>query len=129
MLDVSMRTDRLTEIEQRLDAATPGPWTSDLSAVEFGQGPFDDCGASVMDANEEYVVMGGQQDEQGGAVGVIKNADADFIAHSRSDMEWLIERLSTYEAALGEIMHDTAKVPVGCECATFCYNIAKESLG
>lgn len=106
-----MTDEELKVIEERLNKATPGPWYSSASAVPWKKGqrsPFEDQGASVRtapcDENADDnraaldVIIGGSQDEQGGAVGVLTNEDADFIAHARTDIEALlseIKRLKT----------------------------------
>ncbi len=63
--------------------ATQGEWVADeATPYTSDMGPFDDFGASVY-ADHLYgkaIVVGGAQDEQGGAVGVLTNEDARYIA-------------------------------------------------
>ena len=91
------------EAKERADRATEGPWYASR-AVEYdpkNTNPFHDEGASVSNDGpikepydaRTYVVMGGKQDEQGGAVGVLKNADADFVAQARGDVPDLSDAL------------------------------------
>ena len=78
----------IDDIQARVDAATGGPWeaTSCRPWSSRQQSPFDDYGASIDD-----VVVGGAQYEQGGAVGILLPEDAQFIAHARADVPWLLE--------------------------------------
>ena len=72
-----------SELKRLAEAATPGPWKVEGEAVEWQlhQGPFDDTGASIVTVQSlQYVIGGGSQDEQGGAVGVLRSTDAEFIA-------------------------------------------------
>jgi len=77
---------------------TPGPWESDDGAVEYepGHGPFYEQGASITAGYDHYVVVGGCQDEQGSAIGVLRNADARLMAASP-------DLLAACEAALNFI--------------------------
>lgn len=73
--------DRLTEIHERTDAATPGPWET-AGIGDFGwhiNGP---------DGNVET-----QDSEQG-------RADAEFIAHAREDVPWLRDELEMARGVL-----------------------------
>lgn len=61
---------------------SPLPWMIWQDAAEHRDGQkssFDDMGAYMMDANGGIVIEGGAQDEQGGAVGVLRQVDAEFI--------------------------------------------------
>lgn len=90
---------RLDEIAEREKRATPGEWFSSDDAIEWSpkqMNSFVDRGAAI----EPDIVVGGAQDEQGGAVGVIRNEDATFIAHARQDIPWL---LSNIRAAIRHI--------------------------
>lgn len=102
-----MTDEELRAIEDRLAKATPGPWYSSNDAVPWRKDqrlPFDDKGAWVKtcpcDENADEgprdakdIVVGGAQDEQGGAVGVLSNEDAAFIAHARTDIAALLEEV------------------------------------
>ena len=92
----------IEEIRQRLENATPGPWESDRGATDGAlTGNCNDAeGASVMAGERDYIIIGGSQDEQGGCVGVCMNADAEFIAHSITDVEALLEVLDLMTDAL-----------------------------
>jgi len=75
---IILTPEHIAEIKALAEKATPGPWESDGMAVPFHpkqSSPFEDQGASV-----DPVIIGGCQDEQGGAVGVLRNDDAAYIA-------------------------------------------------
>lgn len=64
---------RIAEIEKRLDAATPGPWSAGMSFT--GKYP------KIYGRNYESVAI------------ATKESDADFIAHARADVEELLEEV------------------------------------
>ena len=103
-----MTEERLAEIKARCEAATPGPWRfSEAHEWQEGDGPFDDWGADIQrDADGDDVVVGGAQDEQGGAVGVLRNEDAEFIAASREDVPWLLTEVERLERRVRYLEHD-----------------------
>lgn len=68
-------TTRLDEIKARLAAATAGPWTI------FGSELYEDEFAVMHSEGRNCV-----------ADGVLRR-DAEFIAHARADIEWLIGEL------------------------------------
>ena len=96
-----MKQDELDAIRARCEAATPGPWNYG-EAVEWrrGAGPFEDRGAEIISFSDVEVVVGGLQDEQGGAVGVLRNADAAFIAHARADVPALLNEVARLNAII-----------------------------
>ena len=66
---------------------TPTPWKlGDLPIVEYNprshNSLFHERGGSIMAGDDADIVVGGCQDEQGGAVGVLRNADAEFIVRA-----------------------------------------------
>lgn len=91
-------------MDERFDDISPGPWEIGGDIVEWSpkqKSPFDDQGASILASNGQYVVEGGSQDEQGGAVGVLRMPDAiaiaalpDIIAE-RDALRAEVERLRT----------------------------------
>lgn len=109
-----MTHDELKAIEDRLSKTTPGPWHSSADAKPYdGRSPFSEVGASIKNCpcDEEAdfeprgaltVIVGGAQDEQGGAVGVLRNEDADFIAHARTDIAALIEEVRRLKGEMVE---------------------------
>ena len=66
--------DRLSEIERRVNEATPGPW-------KYTGEENSTWGISAPDPNG----ICGSCD-----CGGPKDADGAFIAHSRTDIEWLV---------------------------------------
>lgn len=81
--------DRLDEIQARADAATEGPWGVDGAAHP---GPDDSLVVYPL--------------EHGGAVAYVQPlyADAEFIAHARTDVPWLIEQVRKLDAALRAVL-------------------------
>ena len=129
-----MTPTSLDDLLRLARAATPGPWRQSSQAVEWvakQRSPFVDQGASIEQDDDCFhyadgssshlgpleesdgeqhsvptIVVGGAQDEQGGAVGVLRNDDAAFIAAaSPSVIEALVrvaqaaEDFSTYDGA------------------------------
>lgn len=87
-------------IEELGELATPRPWFSDGGAVPYKprqKSSFSDSGASVGTVKGDGdIVAGGLQDEQGGAVGVLNNEDADYIvatSNAAPDMARRLRRL------------------------------------
>jgi hypothetical protein len=87
---MSAAQDRLAEIKQRAEAATPGPWSEPFYVDEPGdQGWWIHNGQVGM---KEGAVAGSF------ALNPNQEADGEFISHSRADVDWLIaevERLRT----------------------------------
>lgn len=82
--------DGMEKIEQ---GATAGPWESDGEAFPYDGRPFSESGAGIHDANYKDICIGGQQDEQGGAVGFLLNEDAALTALSRNALPPLLADL------------------------------------
>lgn len=100
-MDTQMDLDALQLLAEQ---ATPGLWqASQANAWHPGMGPFDDYGASIT-AHDVEVVVGGAQDEQGGAVGVLSNQDAAYIVAAQPQtMLALLRDLRVMETALKQI--------------------------
>lgn len=77
--------NRLSEIKARCDVATPGPWEFSESAAEM----WTSTGRSIIESTEGYGLA-------------IKRADADFIAHAREDIPYLLAEIKRLERALVE---------------------------
>lgn len=84
----------LAEGRRLLQEATPAPWTHD-KAVPWSprqRSDFADRGASISNpTTDAEVVVGGLQDEQGGAVGVLLNEDAAAICWLRNHAPALLD--------------------------------------
>ena len=81
-------SDRLDKIEARANAATDGPWESDRHVRGDG-----------------HVVIGGglrRAHLPGDVPGHAENAE--FIAHARADVPWLIEQVRKRDAALRAVL-------------------------
>jgi hypothetical protein len=74
--------ERLEEIKARLAAATPGPWEWDYSTLGSDVAEVAEPSLSCM----PYCYGGTARID-------IKADDAQFIAHSREDIAWLIAQL------------------------------------
>lgn len=85
MAEQSMSDDRIAEIKARANAATPGPWTASA--------PHPYCG--------EIWVVGPDDPDGAIATGFDDTpADAAFIAHARTDVPWLLDRIEALEQEL-----------------------------
>ena len=134
--------DRLNEIEARASAATEGPWV---------YGGKNRIATPVIDVDE---ADWGGEELSGYAIhaqqdtGAWRYADAEFMAHARTDVPWLIEQVRKRDAALqaaldlhkpvteGVIVGDCAaeecehdgdcpEVPIDlCAC---CYDLARDA--
>lgn len=86
--------DRIDEIRERLGKATEGPWVYDKD-----RHTHDSC-IHVADAKEEYGYIG---PNRGGVVGSsewiwIEDADGEFIANARADIEFLLAEIDRLKA-------------------------------
>jgi hypothetical protein len=106
-----MNKTQLDEIKAREEKATPGPWFATVAHEWEPTGSNDEYGASIdayppgVPPHDSFgpVVMGGHGQKVSGAVGVLLNNDAQFIAHAREDVPALvaeIERLKEENAEL-----------------------------
>lgn len=73
---------RLASIRARLSAASPGPWGTCHVRED---GSMCKCGLIWGVDNMVANTRGGQMEEEPG-----RPEDAQFIAHSRADIEWLL---------------------------------------
>jgi hypothetical protein len=85
-------------IRRRIAAASPGPWSVSTDSCDCGGG----CGCSHGDwpyaihgpVNQSYVGKSGSLKEQYGKevseISELSDADADFIANARRDVEYLL---------------------------------------
>jgi hypothetical protein len=114
-------SDRLAEIRARLDAATPGPWGWNSYNGVYS-GPLIQADARL---EAEHEAAGAPWDEDGEPSGEWRSrfadvaprvcsvppsygdtatgrhaADAQFIAHARADIPWLLEQLAAQTARL-----------------------------
>lgn len=78
-------TDRIGEIEKRCSAATEGPWKAIDSSWEY----------SLINTENEHLaevrISSDVTEDNQDHYESIKNANATFIAHARSDIPWLLE--------------------------------------
>jgi len=95
--------DRLSEIRDRCDAATPGPWwwsLSDLRVVVWG-GAQDGNAATgkqiVVDGDEDFDCC---------------PENAEFITNAREDIPYLLERLNIATARAEKAEAENRWIPV-----------------
>lgn len=86
--------NRIEEIKQRLELATKGEWAS-LNYLVFAQS------GSTKDFFDIEICRVDMLDNDLNHEDMIRNID--FIAHSKSDIEYLLEKVERYEKALSEI--------------------------
>ena len=82
--------NRLNEIEARANAATEGPWEL-LGDGEYVSGP------GILVAPDD---------------GGVTSADAEFIAHARTDVPWLLEQVDRRDKALEKVLRLHPRVVV-----------------
>lgn len=87
-------SDRLREIEERVNAATPEPWVWQ----EVGDGP----------ENRQRMFLGARGRHYGHVLKItwpelLEDANAEFIAHAREDVPWLLAELASVRAQLEQI--------------------------
>lgn len=88
-------SDRITEIENRLNAATPGPWKTE--PVESGR--FAGIESRIYSLRGSHILLSPTDGEAGQA----KTIDAEFIAHSPSDVAYLLAELRKRDEALDRV--------------------------
>lgn len=87
-MNESESTDRLAEIRARLEAATRAPWEAPL--IDLGAIPSFKAVDFFFDSSfEAYPPLG----EAGPVFVANSRENADFIAHAREDVPWLIAQL------------------------------------
>jgi len=87
-------TDRLAEIEAREAAATAGPW-----GLEGGE-EYDGHGPLFLTSYSKHVNLN---------VDHLSPPDADFIAHGRVDIPWLIVQLKQARGLAAALMEDDVR--------------------
>ncbi|HRI65923.1 MAG TPA: hypothetical protein PK156_16865 [Polyangium sp.] len=80
--------DDLLQMQQRCDAATPGPWKSFIEDRDHESG-------------SSFIQTAGADIELSGA----SEADYDFIAHARQDLPRLLDEVRRLRARIGEPNH------------------------
>lgn len=95
--------DRLDEIRARADAATPGPWGVWTS--------MDNTRDILSEAEHPAVPLAGLYGRDGSEHPTAgEDADADFIAHARSDIPYLLDRLATSEQEAARLRERLAAI-------------------
>jgi hypothetical protein len=102
-MEDAMNENELREIEARKDAATPGPWTfeaGDFSGNNWLIGSFL-CGNSGIDGEDYHVTTDNLHGSEIAGNSDAKT-DAEFIAHSREDIETLLHEVRRLQAVVAE---------------------------
>ena len=86
--------NRLEEIRQRTEAATPGPW----KVVDQGNT------VPSLQVVNETTWENPKQIKVCSSISPKREADANFIAHSREDMEWLLTLADALKAQLASTL-------------------------
>jgi len=83
-----------------LAQATPRPWHVDSSSIQEWtprqRDPFSDWGGGIEAGPEDdaiTIIQGGAQDEQGGAVGILREADRALIVRAVNAHDELLAAL------------------------------------
>jgi hypothetical protein len=84
-------TDRFKEIRERAEAATEGPWEWWDSCSWRRLGVKDDYGNHVL---QPHVASDGHPDV------ICEKSNRDFIAHSRTDIPYLLDEIAKRDALL-----------------------------
>lgn len=91
-----MNAEERAKIRARLDKATPGPWYMESRGrgreMVFVTGEF--CSYNVCDSS-----------------GAMDTVDADFITHSRTDMETLLDALDEFSERVRRAVDECEKDP------------------
>ena len=96
-------TDRLDEIQARLEAATPGPW-----GVMKLPSTHPDAGKPYVYTRNDVYPEGHVQDVFGGVVCIFSNGDPDWphqvnaelVANAPTDIAWLLDEIERQRGEL-----------------------------
>jgi len=99
MSEQPVTPDRLTEIQQRADAATDGPWVDHWWGIE----------------GESVDVLVVQDDYES------SRQDFEFIAHAREDIPFLLAELARYQAAVQAVREVHFQSDEWCLECQFCW--------
>lgn len=89
---------RLEEIQARADKATDGPWAAHVDRFQ-DESYRDIDGAWIPGVAEKGFYEGDKP-----ALSMLDPEDAEFIAHAREDVPWLIEQVRKRDAALRAVL-------------------------
>ena len=92
----------LEAIEKRCEAATPGPWTWEETEAEKAGKDWGDIGKTLNAPKGRNVLNAFGYDA---SYVNVSDADAEFIAHARSDIPALIAEVKRLNAELIDYQH------------------------
>lgn len=104
-------TDRLTEIRQRLEKATKGPWEYEYS----GSGDYEIHSKAFERRGDRTLAKLWRSYTDSGEYFALDNADANFIANSKADVEFLLQEIDTLTERLEEAKEAVNKI-ANSEC-------------
>lgn len=84
-----MDFERLKEIRERLESATPGGWSTSEAVDDSEYGSYVAYGIEEVAPIRWYA----DSDSAHTALDPLEKSDAEFIAHSKSDIEFLLGAL------------------------------------
>ncbi len=85
-----MIEQRIREIKERLQATTPGAWR----VFEPDDDYFGSEDPTIETESGQYIAQTGY-DGLSGTIRKTMAADAEFIAHSKEDIAWLLKQLES----------------------------------
>ena len=91
----------LEDIKKRAENASPGPWRFDAERWLESEAPVG-----------EYVIAPGEYSVDVAQPLAVRASDADFIAHSRTDVPKLVAALEAVEGMTGKLL-DASDSPPG----------------
>ena len=104
---------RVGEIENRLKAATPGPWKANKDGTIDGTDYAEVICRGQVDCMS--YCYGGSSTIEGDNLA----ADAEFIAHSPSDVAYLLAELRKRDEALAGLVANSPRLPNDVRSAVF----------
>ena len=98
---------RLREIQERVEKATPGPWIyNSFNSIEAGEKIV----AEILDHPQDDGPFKPEQTEERSAWYQESTRNADFIAESREDVPWLLEQIAALTREKAESVVTEAQV-------------------
>lgn len=101
-IEGAMTDEQLAEIEERANAATPGPWTVVPQTDKYLVESYDRSTVGRISDAKGETVFGYWADPTGSSLYVLAE-DAEFIAHAREDIPTLIAEVREMRDALRSI--------------------------
>lgn len=121
-------TDQIDAIQARADAATEGPWKWGEETSEWG-----DCGPNLETVKRGQVYGDGSQGAADLIIGswghdangiTVEDANAEFIAHARTDVPALLALVRDQQARLDKVREwcDTNEYPTAVDDLPYTFS-------